>query len=375
MRIPEEVENKILSELGIPDIYNNPKFFSAKIDNLRKQMTHLSQDFAKLKPTESQYQNAYFAFNFPQNFVKAMLVINKIYDLYKVPLLKDKIKILDLGCGEGAAMLGLYYGLKNIKPDISIYFTGVDIENSLLNRCRLLLEWLQHLYGNVHFDTVNKPVLGFITDYSGEYDIIIISNVLVEIYSEHKIPINFMKKIIRLLQSNGIIIIIEPALSPLTRRLMEFADRLKKENIGYILLPCLHHSPCPLLTKKNEWCHQSIEWTPPEYLRILNQPLYRKIEYLKFSYLVISRQNYDYIKDNKYTVISRLFKEKGRKRALLCSRDGVVELVRLDRDKDRKNQEYDSTSMGDIVQMEKEIRTRKLYWKIVKDTEIKRLDF
>ncbi len=375
MKIPEKVEHKILSELGISDIYNNPNLFSEKIDNLRKQMIHLSQDFAKLKPTESQYQDAYFAFNFPQNFVKAMLVINKTYNLYKIPLIKDKIKILDLGCGEGAAMFGLYYGLKNIKPDMSIYFTGVDIENNLLNRCGSLLEWLQHLYGNVHFDILKKSASDFITDYSGEYDIIIISNVLVEIFSENNIPINFVKKIIRLLQSNGIIIIIEPALKPLTRRLMEFADRLKKESIGYILLPCLHHNPCPLLQKKNEWCHQSIKWTPPEYLQILNQPLYRKIEYLKFSYLVVSKQNYDYIQDNKYAVISRLFKEKGRKRALLCSKDGVVELVKLDRDKDRKNQDFDIISMGDIVQMEKEIRTRKLYWKIVKDTEIKRLDF
>ncbi len=375
MKIPEEVEHKILSELGITDIYNNPKLFSEKIDILRKQMAYLSQDFAKLKPTESQYQDAYFAFNFPQNFVKAMLVINKTYNLYKIPLLNDKIKILDLGCGEGAAMFGLYYGLKNIKPDMSIYFTGVDIENNLLNRCGLLLEWLQHLYGNIRFDTLKKSALDFIIDCSGEYDIIIISNVLVEIFSENNIPINVMKKIIRLLQSNGIIVIIEPALKPLTRRLMEFADWLKKESIGYILIPCLHHNSCPLLQKKNEWCHQSIKWTPPEYMKILNQPLYRKIEYLKFSYLVISKQNYGYIKDNTYAVISRLFKEKGRKRALLCRKDGVVELVRLDRDKGKKNQEFDIISMGDIVQMEKEIRTRKLYWKIVKDTEIKRLDF
>lgn len=143
MKLPEEVENKILFELGIHEISNNPKFFSEKIEILRKQFVNLSQDFTRFRPTESQYQDAYFAFNFPQNFMKVWIVINKIY------------------------------------------------------------------------------------------------------------------------------------------------------------------------MKKNEWCHQSIKWTPPIYMNVLNQPLYRKIEYLKFSYLVISGQSYDTIKDNKYLVISRLFKEKG----------------------------------------------------------------
>ncbi|MGQ9665469.1 MAG: small ribosomal subunit Rsm22 family protein [bacterium] len=375
MKLPEEVENKILSELGISGIYNDPQFYSKKLDTLREKMVYLSQDFARLRATESRYQDAYFAFNFPQNFVKSWIIFNKIYKFYNVPLPKDTIKILDLGCGEGAAMLGLYYGLKNIESGADLYFTGVDTDNNFLYRCRAMLEWLQNLYGNINFNTIKKSLLDFIIDNQDEYDIIIISNALAEIFSKNTIPTNFVRTVIRHLKKDGIFIIIEPALKSLTRRLMEYTNRLKVNNIGYILLPCLHHNPCPLLSKRNEWCHQSIKWTPPEYMNILNQPLYRKIEYLKFSYLVISVQDYDAIKDNKHLVISRLFKEKGRKRVLLCNKDGIVELVRLDRDKDRKNQEFDNISVGDIVQIEKELRKRQLFWEIISDTVIKRLDF
>ncbi|MEO0205218.1 MAG: small ribosomal subunit Rsm22 family protein [candidate division WOR-3 bacterium] len=339
-------------------------------------MVCLSEDFTHSRHSESTYNDAYFAYNFPQNFMKTMFVANRLYDFYNIPKTEDNLQVLDLGCGEGAGMFAYYYGLnKKLQGRVQFFLTGVDMSEKLLTRCETLANWFRKTNANINVKILQESLSHFVSTNQDRYDIVIIANVLTEIFQLDKIPISFIRTLFDLLQKNGIVVIIEPALKHLTRRLMQLRNELIEHGFGTILLPCLHNNPCPGLIRKNEWCHQSIKWQPPDYLKILNQKLYRKIEYLKFSYVVITKEKKQSIDKGKYLVISRLFREKGRKRCLICSEQGVVHLIKLDRETSLINEEFDDVCLGDIIQIENLTKTKSITWKVSRQTEIKRLDF
>jgi signal transduction histidine kinase/2-polyprenyl-3-methyl-5-hydroxy-6-metoxy-1,4-benzoquinol methylase len=352
MRLPAEIEEKILCELGIPEINDNQCIDQRKIETLRQQMVSLSSNFARASYTETKYCDAYFAYNFSQNFMKMLIIIDKLHNLYGIPLSKDTLKILDLGCGDGAGMFGIFWALKKLTAESKFCLTGVDLSRNLLNRCEKIGNWFEKNNSDLDIELVRETISSFISRSRNEYDFIVLTNVLNEIFPSESIPASFVKSLYNRLTTNGLIIIIEPALRKLTRRLMQLHDDCIIDGSCYTLLPCLHNKPCPGLTRTNEWCHQSIKWIPPDYLKILNQKLFRKIEYLKFSYLILGNKYHNFIDEHRYLVISRLAKEKGRKRCLLCSEYGIVELIRLNRDVESLNQEFDNVCMGDIIQIE-----------------------
>lgn len=375
MKLPEEIEKKILSDLNLPDLYNDPGIYQNELDILRKQMVKMSEEFALCLPAESKYTNAYFCFNFPQNFMKSIWIARRLYNLYKIPILNKEFKILDIGCGEGAGMFGLYYYLYRINAEHKFSLLGVDIDEILLKRCKSISDWFKELNHHINVELIKETALQFVKKEKDNYDVIILANSLIEIFPSGEIPIYFIQYLMKLLKKDGIIIIIEPALKNLTRRLMVLRERLIKDGIATVLLPCLHSKSCSALLKKEEWCHQSIRWTPPDYLKILNKKLYRKIEYLKFSYLILRRDGYESTYGNRYPVISRLFNEKGRRRVLVCTENGIVELMRLNKDCSDKNQDFKMVNMGDIIEIYNEVKIKPLFWKIAKCSGIKRLDF
>ncbi|MEO0190998.1 MAG: hypothetical protein ABIL18_08450, partial [candidate division WOR-3 bacterium] len=76
-----------------------------------------------------------------------------------------------------------------------------------------------------------------------------------------------------------------------------------------------------------------------------------------------------------YPVISRLAIEKGRLRCLICTADGIIDLIRFNKEKSMKNQDFERISMGDIIGIDDIIKSREGIWKVSKNSVIKRLDF
>ncbi len=374
MNLPEEIEIKILSELDLEDINTNPDIYRKEINKLRKDLVNLSQVLFFECQVVKEFSDAYFCYNFPQNFMKSMMVTKKLFNLYKIAI-PEEIQILDIGCGDGAGMLGILYFLHKTKPSCKFQLTGLDINDTFTKRCTSIVDFLKQRNFNINIELIIESAQKFIQKTKKKFDFIILSNALTEIFKSEKIPLSFVKLLLERLKRIGIIIIIEPALKTLTRRLMELHNDILVNRTGEILLPCLHNSRCPGLHKKGEWCHQSIKWIPPEYLKIINQKLFRKIEYLKFSFLIISNQKFNPPPSNLYPVISRLFIEKGRIRCLICTEVGIVELIRLNRERSIMNKSFDQISMGDTIEINNQLKIKSNIWKISSDTNIKRLDF
>jgi len=370
MWLPKEIEQRILALIEMPNLtWKTVAVHKKRLQRLRKQMYELSDDYVQSRFSADTHADAYFAYNFPMNFMKAMIIGQRVKFLY--PQLmnhKNTLRILDIGCGEGAAMFGLYYGLKNSKQFV---LTGFDQSSTMLKRCRKITSRLQQCSAYILIKLKRQDVSnGLLPKRAQKYDVVILANSLAEIFPTNTIPIRFIERIFKGIHDNGIIIIIEPALKHLSRRLMYLRREILQKQKGFILLPCLHEKECSLIEirKGKEWCHESISWRPPEFMKILNQGLNREINRLKLSYLVISKQILH--KPRGFLVISSLLREKGKKRCYLCTADGLIELARLNKHKTKSNEEFDSIKKGNIITLEEYVSAKQHYWQITKQSKI-----
>jgi ribosomal protein RSM22 (predicted rRNA methylase) len=364
--LPSDIAQFILDQLGMPEFNgHNSAAYQSVIRHIRKHLHMLSDDFTAHTYSESKYGDAYFAYNFPMNIVKTSIVLNELKRSYPgLICAHQKISILDVGCGEGAALLGCHHVLKQHK---GLLYTGIDVSRSMLRRCRTTGEWLKKIDPQVTVRLkLQKISPTFFRKTPRRYDMIIFANSLTEIHKGDSVPVKYIEHIFRCLSDAGILILIEPALKRTSRRLMELRNTIIRQTKHTILLPCLHKEECPLLQirKNKEWCHQSVVWQPPEYLTFINQDLNREIDRLKYSYLVIARNAYPVAINPGFLVISNLLKEKGRKRCYLCTPDGRVELVRQDKSTSDSNTDFDEVHMGDVVDIKKYIQVKRHYWEI-----------
>ncbi|MBN2620923.1 methyltransferase domain-containing protein [candidate division WOR-3 bacterium] len=369
MELPAPVITAVLQLLDMPDLdYRTARSYAARLHTLRASLRILSDDFARGVPTESIHSRAYFAYNFPMNFMKARYVIQHLSAFFPALFETDRLKVLDIGCGEGAALLGALYALGTGRRAV---FHGYDASHAMVRQARGLIREMikQDMLPRIRIE--HKDLADGILRTKEHYDMIILSNVLVEITQQVNSMRLYIERISKYLSERGIVIVIEPALMFAARRVMELRGHIIAKQKLKVLLPCLHMGPCPLLDLRGgkEWCHQSIPWKPPAYLHILNQELNREIKVLKFSYLVMSP--YDHKKPNGSQVISPLLSEKGRKKCYVCSPGRRIELMRLNKHRSPSNSDFDRIEKGNIVLLENGEQKHPDYIRITTDTRIR----
>jgi ribosomal protein RSM22 (predicted rRNA methylase) len=378
MTLPSNICEKLLDWAGIEGLtYATESHHRKRLREIRDQMRQLSSDFADGKPSESRYSNAYFLYNFPLNFMKMMHVIGEISSRDPQFLLnRPRYSILDIGCGEGAGMYGAYYALKNFDNSLTIRLAGIDRSGIMLEHARQMAVHLRKHGEGIITKFFNRDA----ADIRGslprkKYDIIICNNSLAEIFREDMIPRKYIGVLLGHLVDEGLFVIIEPALKKFTRRVMQLRDDLAGHKAAQVILPCLHEGHCSLLQidSRNEWCHQSVAWKPPAFLRIINEGLNREIGLLKFAYLVIAKTKERGVRPGGYRVISRLLREKGKMRCFLCTENGRVELVRLNRSKSTSNAMFDKTEKGGVIKLTDAIERKPDYWEVSAQTVIERV--
>lgn len=375
MKLPADIEAEILSSASMPGLdYATRSRYARRIRVVREQMMRLSAEFAPGTSCTARYADAYFLSNFPANLMKTMRVINEaLLHCASFPGGRSRVRVLDIGCGEGAGMLGLYYALQSAGHALEFRMTGIDSSLKMLERGRQMVYLiagrdarLKARFINFNAGETGNPV------YDRKHDMILCVNSLAEIFAEEILPGNFMGRLYGSLADDGLLVIIEPALKIYSRRLMALRDGLLRHRALQVILPCLHDGPCALLRMqdKREWCHQSAAWSPPAFLRILNEGLGREIDVLKFSYLVIAKTRIAQPKPNGYRVISQLLKEKGKKKCFLCTAQGRVELVRLNRSRTSANMRFDRIEKGSVISIENVVVRKPDYWGVDAQTVI-----
>ncbi|MFI5304164.1 MAG: small ribosomal subunit Rsm22 family protein, partial [Nitrospiria bacterium] len=341
-RLIQIIEELCLYETPYKTAEDFVKNFSSEIKTL--------SDYFNQKPSSNpisstlSYKNfpiAYIAYFLPTNFFKvASLLLDFRLSYPAHPLFSPEgdtasrrsIRVLDLGSGPGTNGLGLL--------DFCSRFPEPFFENSIIEYVAVdhdsrHLHYFSRLYSSYlkilepalsekriafKIHTIPKAVLAKLPIDNKGFDIIILGNLLNEMtQSGHSLEFlaEWIKRLMNLLTSNGVLFIIEPALRKTSRNLLALRDLIASQKTGSIIAPCLHQHPCPILSpqgSENDWCHQEKEWEAPAWIQKIDRMIGNRKDSLKYSYLILSPLGKGPVHPPfQWRVVSELMESKGKK--------------------------------------------------------------
>ncbi len=238
--IPEVISKEIHNLFGVDEINKLSKSRILELDTIYRNMfSNISN-----KPEYELFSEAYTLRYLPVNFYK---VWTPLYDLLEKDLLKNKCKVLDLGCGPGTISMGLiefyrYLAIENPNLNFEIVIKALEKEESFLNIFKkIFVEYRKTLPDNLEISVypINKNIFEYFNntkDYN--FDIIAEGNLFnaFEDFGTENIEI-YCCKMKELLNSHGSVIMIEPGKRTLQKTLSEF--RQTAVRIGFTI-----YSPC-----------------------------------------------------------------------------------------------------------------------------------
>ncbi|MFL5422958.1 MAG: small ribosomal subunit Rsm22 family protein [Myxococcales bacterium] len=275
---------------------------------------------------ERAHLGAYLLWWWPQTYAKVKSVLRLVPDLPRGP------RILDVGAGPAPAALALLDALGGEA-------VALDASEAALSEARSLAGAapLRTLRGDA---SVAKSA-------GGPFDVVVLANVLSEIPQPDRDGLVTTLP----LAPGGHVLLVEPALRETGRALLAFRDRALSRGFRAVA-PCLTQKPCPALASPRDWCTACEDWEPPPHVtQLADATGLRADEALSYAPLVLAREAAE-PRPGVWRVVGVAPPEKGKKRLWVCSDDGRLPLVRLDRDASPANARFDALRRGDLVEVE-----------------------
>jgi len=336
------------------------KALAADVLRLSKLLTRDRCELPTAYLNDAALRKAYHTYFLPPNRAKVGLALTELSLHTQGVLRKDRLRILDLGSGPGTAMLGAldFFSRQDHRPFLE--FTAQDQVAENLKEAARLFSDLQHGYGAVAtLTTIHSTIDKVDARLDGQYDIIMLSNLLNELYAQDsaKLPrrTELMARLLRtFLTPDGSCILVEPALQGTSRDLLLVRDVLREQGFT-VYAPCLRQEPCPALLDPKDWCHEDIPWEAPPLIRALDKLTGLRKDALKFSYLVLRRDRLSLSEvygAEAFRVVSEPLVSKGKAEYYVCGAAGRKRIIQLDKDASPRNQAYSGLRRGDIVVFE-----------------------
>ena len=314
---------------------------------------------------------AYRAYFMPVNLAKMQSLLDELPDesgLENDP--STPMTVLDVGGGPGTGALACLdrmaarqqRGVRVVSVDRS-RATGRDARRLWEVYCRAAAVHSSGL--ELYEADLEKPQKGPVWDRIREaapYDVIMMANCLNELFRKCADPpvrrAALVAEVLPLLQPHGTVMIVEPALRPVTRDLHRVRDQLLRQGACTVYSPCLHEQACPALVRADDWCHEERPWVPPAWIQMIDREVGFIKDALKFSYLLLRKDGRTIVQRQSdiFRVVSELREFKGEKRAWLCNELGRSEVGRLDRKASPENAPVGEWHRGAIVQIERIVR-------------------
>jgi 2-polyprenyl-3-methyl-5-hydroxy-6-metoxy-1,4-benzoquinol methylase len=203
--------------------------------------------------TDREAAKAYALYFLPINFAKVLYLLDELPADFKT----RPLEVLDFGCGPGTASLAVQSWHRG-----AVSLTLVDHASAMLDVARSILA---PQGAAARFLGVEQ-----FRDDTKRYDLIVLANVLTELASEQCATL--LDELLQKLTPNGVVLILEPALQGITRRMQALRDTaLDRHQELTPLFPCTRRDPCPMLVADTQsWCHGTLRWQAPRLVMQLD---------------------------------------------------------------------------------------------------------
>lgn len=291
---------------------------------------------------------AHALFFAPADAAKIMIPLGELHGRDLLP--HGPLRILDVGAGPGAMTLGALDFLHRAGHRARISVHAVDRDREALRIYRQAVTELGTRQGLDIEVTTEHVDLARPRAHIEPVDLILIGSVLNELEAAQSRAL--VVEHLGLLAPHGSLIIIEPALRETTRALHELRDFVLTQAGAHVFAPCVRQSaPCPALTDERDWCHEDRPVRLPERTAKLAATTGLRSHGLKFSYLVLRRDDDRLVEeaDRAGRVVSQPRKSKGKRECYVCSEEGRSLVRILKRNRSGANRDFERVRRGDVV--------------------------
>lgn len=295
---------------------------------------------------DSHWRDAYLAYFFPANAVKAHEVLRRISREGFMPALPKKdIRILDFGSGPASAALGTAWFLRSLGAS-SPEFWLVDQSYAALQSGADVLR--QAGFENIH-------IIANGLDSVPRVHLALAFNVLNELDDGQARRV--LDRLLDLLIPNiGRLLIVEPALRDASRRLLHMRDSLIGDGRGRVLWPCRHAGSCPGLGDERDWCHGAEDWDRPEWIAEIDELIGNRKERLNHTALWLSGTPVEEDRPDLqiWRVVSDPLVERGKRILYLCGGPAKerVRVTLLDRHINESTRAFADAGRYDLLRIE-----------------------
>ena len=349
---------KISPELS----HDEMRSLAADVARLSMLLTRERDELPAAYLRDEGLRKAYWAYFLPSNLSKIHKPLQELSSHPRELFSKAKLRILDIGTGPGTALLGalaFFSQREQKKPQLE--FTAID---QVAGNLKIAEELFSSSGATREFEaslkTIHSDIEGLGTLLHGHFDVIILSNVVNELFARNdrrtEKRVSILDTILkRSLADDGSCIIIEPALRETSRDMLAVRDGLL-ENGFHVYSPCHFSGKCPALANPKDWCHEDIPWDPPPLVKEIDKLTGLRKDSLKFSYLVFRKDGLsfsDVCGLNSFRVVSEPLVSKGKREFYVCGEAGRRLIARLDKDATPGNEPYETLKRGDCVRFER----------------------
>jgi ribosomal protein RSM22 (predicted rRNA methylase) len=339
---------------------SGPKAVAKDVLRLSRLLTKDRDDLPASYLSDRGLRDAYLLYFLPANLAKVQLPLREL-DRHPSGLLdRERLRVLDLGSGPGTSVLGVldFFSRRERRPALDFMAVDQVVEN--LREAEQLFRRDKASYGgNAHLHTIRSGITARLCEGEGTFDIIILSNVLNELFPGEAERISRRVELVgallgRLLAEDGSSIIIEPALRETSRELLMVRDGLLERSFT-VYAPCLMQETCPALLDPKDWCHEEMPWDAPETVQEIDRLIGLRKDALKFSYTVLrkdGRSLVDVCGNEAFRVVSEPLISKGKRELYICGGGGRRIVMRQDKDRFSSNAAFDGLRRGSVARFE-----------------------
>ena len=278
---------------------------------------------------------------------------------------KETLRVLDVGAGLGATSFGLarWLRLRGL-PVQQLHVTALEHSADALRGFGAFVRAFADLPDElvpIELHARSEDLQQARIDH--KVDLVLFGFVLNELFLELPEQERVTRRAELLQQASerlapgGAIIVLEPALKATTRELMQLRDALVlRAAPPFVIAPCVHTRPCPMLASERDWCHQELAYALPPKLAAIAGEAQLRYEGLSYASLLLAntaRPHTPHTTDAPlYRIVSDRLVSKGKLELYGCGTTGYQRFTRLDRHESAENQAFGDAERGALLTLD-----------------------